>query len=194
LVFNQAGLWVHYDVNGGLYQAAATNAETYNASTAAQGAGFSTDTYLGGSNILLPSIRPKVGTLYRCRFHAVKTAAGTATPIISLRYGTAAATSDTAICTFTFGAGTAAADEGWWELTALFRSVGSGTSAVVAGCVNITTNLTTTGFSNAKKTIQNTSSGFDSTTVNTYLGVSVNGGASAAWTVQLVSAILENYN
>ena len=193
LVFNQAGLWVHYDINGGIYQAVATNPETYNASTTSQGAGFASDTYLTGSNILLPSSRPKVGTLYRCRFHAVKTAAGTATPIIQLRYGTNASTADTSICSFTFGSGTAAADTGWWEVVGLFRSVGSGTSAVIAGCTNLTSNLTTTGFSNAVKVVQTTSSGFDSTTANTYLGVSVNGGSSASWTVQIVHAVLENY-
>ena len=186
-------VWVHYDINGGIYSAVATNPETYNTSTTSQGAGFSSDTYLTGSNVLLPSSRPKVGTLYRCRFHISKTAAGTATPIISLRYGTAATTSDTAICTFTFAAGTAAADVGWWEVVGLFRTVGSGTNAVVAGCTNLTSNLTTTGFSNAVKVVQNTSSGFDSTTANTYLGVSVNGGASASWTVQLVQTTLEAY-
>jgi len=193
LVLTQGGLWLHYDSNGGIYQASASNAQAYNSSTASQGAGFASDTYLTGSNILIPSVRPKVGTLYRCRFHAVKTAAGTATPILSLRYGTAATTADTAICSFTFGAGTAAADEGWWEVVGLFRSVGSGTGAVVAACANLTSNLTTTGFSNAKKVVQNTSSGFDSTTANTYLGLSVNGGTSASWTVQLVHATLENY-
>ena len=186
-------LWVRYDVNGGIYSAASTNPESYNASTTSQGAGFASDTYLTGSNILIPSIRPKVGTLYRCRFHVVKTGAGTATPIIQLRYGTNASTADTSICSFTFGAGTAAADTGMFEVLGLFRTVGSSTNAVVAGLCTLTSNLTTTGLSNAVKAVQTTSSGFDSTTANTYLGVSVNGGASASWTVQVVHAILENY-
>jgi hypothetical protein len=36
------------------------------------------------------------------------------------------------------------------------------------------------------------SSGFDSTTSPAYLGVSVNGGTSAAWTINQVMATLEN--
>ena len=58
---------------------------------------------------------------------------------------------------------------------------------------SLTSNLTTTGLSNAVKNVQTTSAGFDSTTANTYLGLSVNGGASAAWTVQIVEARLENF-
>lgn len=193
IVLTQGGLWIHYDIFGGAYQATTQSKELFNGSTAQQGAGFASDTYLTGSNILLPTSRPIVGTQFKCFFHAVKTAAGTATPIISLRYGTAASTADTAICTFTFGAGTAAADTAWWEVFGLFRSVGSGTSAVVAGISSVTTNLTTTGFSNAVKNVQTTSAGFDSTTASTYLGVSVNGGTSASWTVQLVQAQLKNF-
>lgn len=193
LVFTQGGMWLHYDINGGLYQATAQSPISYNNSTTSQGAGFATDTYLTGSNILLPSSRPKVGTMFRCRFHVSKTAAGTAAPVISLRYGTNASTADTAICTFTFGSGTAAADVGWFEIYGVFTAVGAGTSAVVAGCANLTSNLTTTGISNAKKVVQATSSGFASTTANTYLGLSVNGGASAAWTVAIAESTLENY-
>lgn len=193
LVYTQGGLWVHYDKFGGAYQATAQSSLLYNASTASQGAGFASDTYLTGSNILLPTSRPKAGTIYRLRFHASKTAAGTATPIFNLRYGTNASTADTSLCTFTFAAGTAAADVGWFQVDALFRSVGSSTSAVIAANAALTSNLTTTGFSNAVKNVQTTSSGFDSTTANTYLGLSVNGGASAAWTVQIVEARLENF-
>lgn len=193
LVFSQGGQWIHYDKFGGIYQASPQASLLFNSSTASQGAGFATDTYLTGSNVLLPTSRPKVGTIYRCRFHVTKTIGGTATPIITLRYGTAATTSDTSLGTFTFGAGTAAIDTGWFEVNVLFRSIGSGTSAVVACIADLTNNLTTTGLSNAVKAVQMISSGFDSTTANTYLGISVNAGASAAWTVQLVEARLENF-
>jgi hypothetical protein len=193
LVLTQGGLWVHYDQYGGAYQATTQSKELFNSSTASQGAGFASDTYLTGSNILLPTSRPIVGTQYKMFFQVTKTGAGTATPIISLRYGTTASTSDTALCTFTFAAGTAAADTAWWEVFGLFRSVGSGTSAVIAGISSVTTNLATTGFSNAVKNVQTTSSGFNSTTASTYLGVSVNGGTSASWTVQIVAAQLKNF-
>ena len=40
--------------------------------------------------------------------------------------------------------------------------------------------------------VQNTSGGFDSTVADLGIGASVNGGTSAAWTVQLVDAELLN--
>jgi len=192
LVFN-GDTWLHYDQYGGIYQATTQAKILYNFSTGAQGAGFSSDTYLTGSSILLPTSRPIAGTRYLLNFEMSKTAAGTATPIFSLRYGTTASTSDTAECTFTFAAGTAAADAAYVTVDAYFRTIGSGTSAVLVGTVSLDTNLTTTGFSNAVKNVNAVSSGFDSTTVNTYLGLSVNGGTSASWTVNQVLARLENF-
>ena len=143
-----------------------------------------------GSNISVPSGCPDVGTTYRLIFDVVKTAAGTATPIINVRFGTNGTTADAAILTFTFGAGTAAADTGRFEVLALFRTVGSGTSAVLVGNATLVSNLTTTGLSNAVKAKQVTSSGFDSTTSNAIIGASYNGGTSASHTVQLVRAEL----
>ena len=192
LIFN-GDTWLHYDQYGGIYQATTQPKVLFNFSTGAQGAGFSSDTYLTGSNILLPSSRPIAGTLYRCEFAVSKTNAGTATPVITLRYGTNASTSDTGLITFTFGAGSAATDTALWYVEALFRSVGSGTSAVLSGASELTNTLASTGFTTAVKMQQGNSSGFDSTTANTYLGLSVNGGSSAAWTVQLVASRLENF-
>jgi hypothetical protein len=160
-----------------------------NQSVTSQGAGFASDTYLTGSNILLPGA-PFVGTTYKLWFDVVKTGAGTATPIISVRVGTAGAIGDTAILTFTFGAGTAAADTGIFSVLATFRTVGASTSAVLQGQSGLISNLTTTGLSNAKKALQVTSSGFNSTVANSYIGASYNGGASASHTVQLVRAEL----
>jgi hypothetical protein len=160
-----------------------------NWSVAAQGAGFATDTYLTGSSILIPNSLPKVGTKYRCKFHVSKTAAGTATPIIQIRIGTAGTTADTSRCSFTFGAGTAAADTGQFEVAGVFRTVGSGTSAVLQGFCGLT-NLAATGLASTVKGVLTTSAGFDSTVANSIIGVSVNGGTSASWTVQLVDAEL----
>jgi hypothetical protein len=164
----------------------------FNQSVAAQGPAFSADTYLVGSAISIPSGYPRVGTLYRASFDVSKTAAGTATPIIVLRIGTLGTTADAAICTFTFSAGTAAADLGIVSVWGLFRTVGSGTSAVVQGRAEIRHGLSaTTGLiSLVSQTLQVTSGGFDSTIANTIIGLSVNGGASAAWTVQLVESEL----
>lgn len=162
----------------------------HNASTSAQGAGFATDTYLVGSNLALPSGSPYVATTFRLTFDVVKTAAGTATPIITVRIGTAGTTADAAINTLTFGAGTAAIDTGQFEVICCFRTVGSGTAAVLQARANLTSNLATTGLSNAVKCVTSTSSGFNSTTASSIIGVSYNGGASASHTVQLVRAEL----
>jgi hypothetical protein len=193
ITFTQGGQWLHYDKFGGIYQAAPQATALFNSSTASQGAGFSSDTYLTGSAIAVPSSFPKVGTLYTLKFQVAKTAAGTATPIINVRYGTAGTTADASIATLTFAAGTAAADTGWFEVDVLFRTVGTGTSAVVAATANLTNNLTTTGFSNAVKVVEAVSSGFASSVANSIIGVSVNGGTSAAWTVQQVESRLENF-
>ena len=123
-----------------------------------------------------------------------KTAAGVATPIIIVRMGTNGTTADAAILTFTFLAQTAVADIGRFEIDITFRTVGTGTSAVVQGSASLVHSLATTGLGTlAVKVLQVTSSGFNSSTV-TKIGVSVNGGASAAWTVQLVQAELQNIN
>jgi hypothetical protein len=161
-----------------------------NESVAQQGAGFSSDTYLTGSNILIPSGLPVVGTAYLLRFDVVKTAAGTAQTAINVRVGTNGSTADTSRCAFTMGSGTGAADTGVYDILCVFRTVGSGTSAVIQGQLRLTSNLTTTGLSNAVKALQVTGGGFDSTVANLIIGASYNGGASASHTIQLVRAEL----
>ena len=167
-----------------------------NFSTANQ-TGFATDTYLAGSGITIPSGRPPAaGARYRLVFDMVKTAAGTATPIFVVRFGTAGTTSDTARLTFTFAAGTAAIDTGIVEIDVHFRTVGSGTSAVAVGQCRITHHLAATGLTSTGASgtgiILVTSGGFDSTVANSIIGVSFNGGGSFAGTNTLVQA--EFYN
>lgn len=159
-----------------------------NHSTASQ-AGFAADTYLTGSNITIPTGAPDVGTTYRCIFDMVKTAAGTATPIIQVRIGTAGSVADTSRCSFTLSAGTAATDTGRFEIICVFRTVGSSTSAVLQGDLSVVSQPTT-GITSLIHAVQTTSGGFDSTVANSIIGVSVNGGASAAWTAQFVRAEL----
>ena len=168
-------------------------ANQYNQSTAAQGAGFATDTYLTGSSIAIPASSLKAGTRYHLIFNVSKTAAGTATPTLNVRFGTNGTTADTARCAITFTAQTAATDTGTFEVWTTFRTVGSGTSAVLQCVGQRRHQLTTTGLgNNIAQTVTVTSGGFDSTVANSIIGVSVNGGTSAAWTVQLVQAELTN--
>jgi hypothetical protein len=162
----------------------------YNQSVAAQGPGFAADTYLTGSSINVNALL-KAGTRYRLVFHVSKTAAGVAAPVITVRFGTAGTTADTARLTFTLLAQTAVIDNGRIELDLTFRNPGA--SCVVAGVLQIAHALATTGLQTRNPhVVQVTSAAFDTTPANSIIGVSVNGGASASWTVQLVQATLEN--
>ena len=171
------------------------NPTKYNASVASQSATFAADTYLTNSNISIPSGGLKAGTVYSCKFNVTKTAAGVATPIISVRIGTAGTTADTARNTLTFAAQTAVADDGQFTVNVTFRSVGSGTSAVTQAYGTVAHRLSITGLSTDVTGMKtSTSAGFDSTVANSIIGLSVNGGASASWTVTNTICELKNMN
>lgn len=109
-----------------------------------------------------------------------------------LVWGCSGTISDAAYCTLTFTAQTAATDTGTFEVWATFRAIGSGTS--ILECVGQRRHgASITGFGTlVSETQAVTSSAFDSTTAGIIIGVSINGGASAAWTSQLVQAELTN--
>lgn len=166
-----------------------------NASIAAQTLGTS-DTYLTGSDVTFAAGRLKAGSFYRALIDMTKTAAGTATATMTLRLGTLGTTSDAAICTFTFPtAQTAAIDNARFSVYANLRAVGAA-SALVEGVLVIERTNTTTGFLSTgglqfMAPIRVLSSTFNSTTV-TKVGMSINAGASSAWTTQLVQADIKN--
>lgn len=163
-------------------------------STAAVAGAYAADTYLAGSGITIPSAGDwQIGETYRCVFDMVKTAAGTAAFTIIVRMGTLGTTADAAILTLAFAVGTAVGDTGVFALLVNFRTVGSGTSAVLAGVVECrhslaATGLVTTGASGIG-IVTGTSAGFNSTT-QTIIGLSINGGASFSGTNTLVQASL----
>lgn len=189
VIFDENGLWTPYTANGGIK--ADAGGKIYNASVANQ-TGFAADTYLSGSFIQFPSAT-RAGTRYWCVFDMVKTGAGTATPIIIVRVGTAGTTADTARITFTFNAGTANADTGTFELIVTFRA--GGATATLAGVASLRKGATaTTGLVNlVGQTVTGTAASFDSTPTNTGIGISFNGGASFSGTNVLVAAALENF-
>lgn len=154
--------------------------------------GFAADQYLVGSSIAMGAGGPVVGTRYKLVFDMVKTAAGVAALAVTVRYGTAGSTADAALLTFTFPAGTAVVDSGTFELDVVFRTVGSGTAAVVAGICRLKHNLAITGLAASTAVgftqLAVTSSGFNSTPANSILGVSVNGGTSFAGTNTVAAA------
>lgn len=149
------------------------------------------DVYLTGSNITIPSGAPYVGSIYHLVFDVAKTA-GTGAPVITIRFGTGGSTSDTSRCSFTFGIGTSVADTAVYDIFCAFRTVGASTAAVIQGNAALTCNLPTTGFGGTTsiKAVQTTGGGFDSTVANSIIGASYNGGTAFAGTVQLVRAEL----
>lgn len=165
-----------------------------NGSTAGTSGAFGADTYLSGSAITIPTAGGwTAGMTAYWVFDMTKTGAGTAQFTITIRMGTAGTTSDASVLALAYAVGTANADTGVFEVWANFRTVGSGTSAVVAGVTRCThhlaaTGLTTTGASGTG-IITGVSSGFNSTT-QTIIGLSVNGGASFSGTGNLVQAQL----
>jgi hypothetical protein len=197
LVLDDNGVWHHHNPQGAEYTATATPPLLFNNSSATVSAGYATDTLLAGSSILLPSGITVAGVQYEVVFDMVKTAAGVATPIINLRFGTAGTVADASICTMTFAAGTAAADTGKFTVVGTLRSAGAGTSAVMVGSTMVNhalaaTGLTTTGASGTGQ-ITTVGGGFNSTTTNSYLSVSFNGGASFSGTNNFVQARLYNF-
>jgi hypothetical protein len=173
----------------------------YNASLNTPGAGFAADTYLVGSEILIPTpaTQLKAKSMYRARFSVAKTGAGAAAPVITLRYGTLGTVSDAALNVFTFPAQTAVVDEGLFEVYATFRSVGIGTTAVIAGVARLTHDNGAAGTSagtglsvQSDPTVIVTSAGFNSTVANSIIALSVNGGTSAVWTIAVVQSELIN--
>jgi hypothetical protein len=128
---------------------------------------------------------------YRCLFDVTKSA-GTGAIVLTVRVGTLGAIGDPAILTFTFGAGTSVADAGVFEIIATWRTVGSGTSAVMQGICRAQHNAATTGlFSNAAAwtIVATTSSGFNSSTA-TNIGCSFNGSTAFSGTISLVQSTL----
>jgi hypothetical protein len=171
---------------------------TTNVSTAAVSAAFAADTYLVGSALTIPVAGGwRVGSQAYWCFDMTKTAAGTAAFTIQVRMGTVGSTADASVLTLAYAVGSAVADVGMFEVWVNFRTVGSGTSAVIAGVTRCThqfgttaggagTGLTTSIGTTAQ--ISGTSAGFNSTT-QTIIGLSVNGGASFSGTNTLVQAL-----
>lgn len=170
-----------------------TLADLENVSTANQ-TGFASDQYITGSSLAVPGGLVRAGTCYYLVFDMTKTAAGTATPILSVRFGTAGTTADTARLTFTFAAGTAAVDTGIWEIWAHWRNVGA--SSVLVGMSRLTHHLAATGLSSTGASgtgiILVTSGTFDSTVAASIIGTSFNGGTSFSGTNTVVQAKLFN--
>lgn len=161
-----------------------------NAAIAAQGAGFATDTYVTNSDLIIPSFSMQAKSRIIWALSGSKTAAGVATPIYQIRIGSAKTTADTSRLTLTGPAQTAIADIGTLYIMLTCRSVGvSGVIQGTAWWVHRGTAASTTvsgvGFANdTTGHVEGTSAGFDNTALGgLFVGLSINGGGSAAWTL-----------
>lgn len=168
----------------------------HNSAVATQVTGAS-DVYITNSDVPIPAGRLQAKSKYRLDLSITKGAAGTGTPTFNVRVGTAGAIADTSRCLFTFpAANTANADEAKVSLMVTFRSVGSGTSAVLEGQLLVDHELTSTGFGGTGTTntiiINTTGGGFDSTVAGLKIGCSVLAGTSGAWSIRQAQAVLEN--
>lgn len=166
----------------------------YNAAVAQQTWG-AVDKYLTGSSIALPVTRLQAKTMYRCMFEVVKTSTtgSTSAPVLQVRIGTNGTTADTSRGSMTFNLQTAVIDEGVIEYWATFRTVGSGTSAVLQSVGRLTHRNSTTGLATGISTPKiATSAGFDSTVASSIIGLSCNFGTSFVGTTEVVQAELFN--
>ena len=174
----------------------AANTGVDNAAVATQVTG-AVDVYITNSGLLVPTGRLQAKTTARWTLSITKGAAGTGTPTFNIRFGTGGVVGDASKCLFTWpAANTAVADEMIVNILATFRTVGSGTTAVIQGSLIASHELTTTGFGGTALTnviiLNNTSAGFDSTVAASILGLSVNPGTAGAWSILQCQGRLDN--
>ena len=152
-------------------------------STSAQGSIATTEVYLTGSSILIPSYGMTTNMIFIWLISAAKGAASTAAPIWTWRIGAAKTTSDTSRLALTAtGVQAATAFDG--ILVASLRVNSVGASGVITGSGGSGPNFGGGG--------SGVSSGFDNTSTigGQYIGLTVTSGASATWSINSVSAFL----
>lgn len=149
-----------------------------NDATASQGAGFASDTYVTNSNILIPSFGMKAGMCFKWILSLSKTAAGTAAAVYTVRVGSAGAIGDTSRLAMTaLVAQTAATASGLITIIVQVRNVGA--AGVIAGGVGVAANSAGLGGG-----ADGAGASFDNSALGgQFVGLSINGGASAAWTI-----------
>ena len=158
-----------------------------NFATAGQTPAATTRTYVTGSALgPFTAGTLAVGTILRWKFDLTKTAAGSASSTFDIAFGTAGTTADTAYVSFTKPSGTAAADQGWVEISAVVKTAGA--SGVVIGNFRLIHNLAATGHAQVPAVSVVTTSGTVNLATPTYAGICITTGASDAITINQVEA------
>jgi len=187
VVMDRTGVFTSY-ANTGVVKSSAQTGWLFNSNTA-NVTGFAADTYVAGSSILIPTQNFKTGTGYRCRISITKTAAGVVALTATLRVGALASTADSSYFAFNLSAQTAATDTTLLTYDFMTRSTGA-SAALVAHLSSIS--QPTTGFSSLLKGANGTNTQDITAWPGKYIGVSLNGGASASFTVNMVQAEIYN--
>lgn len=157
-----------------------------NSSVSAQTPAATTRTYVTGSDIgAITAGDIVVGTMIFWEIDITKTAAGTASAIFDIAFGTAGSTADTAQVSFTKPAGAAQIDHCLVKIGATVKT--NSASGVVIGDFTMMADGTNVagGFLGAAKFVSSltTTSGTFNTTTPTHVGICVTAGASDAWTI-----------
>lgn len=159
-----------------------------NFSTVNQSFTAATRTYMTGSNIAVPVTKLQIGSCFRWGFSLTKNANGTATSTIDICVGTAGTTADTARVSFTKPAGTAVADEAWFQVMCVCRGPLSA-SGIFVGQMQMTHNLQITGHAVIPCVVVNTVSGaFDVTTAGLIVGLCITTGTADVCNTQIMQA------
>lgn len=154
---------------------------------------LATETWITGSDLIIPSFSMQTKGTYLWMISASKTAAGVAAPIYNILTGSNRSTADTKRLILTGPAQTAIIDIGTLWIAVTVRVVsGVGTIQGTAWWNHRGTIATgaVTGFANdLTGHVQGLSGTFDNTALGgQWVSLSINGGAAAAWTItQVVS-------
>lgn len=167
----------------GLVRARTTNAVVTNQALAGN-----VDTYITNSDLLIPSFGLQAKSSFLWQLSCSKTAAGVAAPLYAVRIGANRTTADTARMVWTGPAQTAIADIGTLNILVTVRNIGA--SGVMQGTVwwdhrgTAVSSTIGTGFANdGTGHVELTAAAFDMTALaGQFVGLSMNAGASAAWT------------
>jgi hypothetical protein len=164
--------------------------EVRNASAAAQ-AYTTSEIYVTGSALAIPSHTLQIGATFRWAVVLTKTA-GTAAPVFKIKIGTLGTTGDADIVTFTgFATPSSATDTAWVDIMLVIRTVGA--SATSEGAIRMNHALAATGFSNLTMAAQRVDgTTFNSTTAALIAGVTFNHSTAGAGNIEICTAALEN--
>lgn len=146
------------------------------------------DTYLTNSDLLIPSWGLQARSQFRWVISASKTGAGAAAPAYNIRIGGLRTVVDVARLTLNGPLQTAVADIGVLEILATVRNIGA--ASVIQASAAWRHNAAAAGFANNDAgAVEGASAGFDSSGLaGQYIGLSINPGAAAAWTITQVQA------